>query len=85
MYYKGQGYCKKAYDRIMARNAKTPKVEAPIVNETPKVEAPIIAEEPTIQDLRDKYKDKHPEGKGVPPRYINDKEWIQNKINEFTI
>jgi hypothetical protein len=74
IYYKGQGYSKKAYDRIMARNSKTPKAEAPVV-----------AEEPTIQDLRDKYKINHPEGKGVPPRFVNDKEWIQNKINEFTI
>jgi hypothetical protein len=80
MYYKGQGYCKKSYDRIMARNSKTPKAEVPVVNE-----APVVAEEPTIQDLRDKYKINHPEGKGVPPRFVNDKEWIQNKINEFTI
>jgi hypothetical protein len=77
IYYKGQGYSKKAYDRIMARNSKTPKAEA---------EAPVVAEEPTIQDLRDKYKINHPEGKGVPPRFVNDKEWIQNKsYNEFTI
>lgn len=51
--------------------------------QAPKKEDPIVDTQTEIKDLRDEYKAIHPEGKGVPPRFINDKEWITEKISEF--
>ena len=37
-----------------------------------------------IRDLRAKYKEAHPKNKGVAPKFINDAEYIKQKIKEFT-
>ena len=37
-----------------------------------------------IRDLRAKYKEAHPEGKGVAVKFINDSDYIKQKIEEFT-
>ena len=56
-----------------------------VKEEEPEVEPKVEPEVGVpIEELRAKYKETHPEGKQVSPRYINDKEWIQGKINEFT-